>query len=171
MKKQNQWLFEAPFLLEVDAYTATRQGSITFKGGWKRYRSIESAINSSQDSPGAIYKVLERGIPVYVGEGKVRSELIAFRRHYELAGKSTRNLTVMVGHIHNPTKKRLETTEQVLIRQENKKLEKQGKAKLRNSSSTKPFQVPRGKPLQVKLPGQKKSTNYKPGKLHEFYEY
>ncbi|OUL28943.1 hypothetical protein BV378_07010 [Nostoc sp. RF31YmG] len=168
MHTQTTWLFEPPFLLEIDAYTASRQGSIAFKGGWKRYPSIDAAINSSLDSPPGIYKVFEKGTPVYIGEGKVRSELIAFRRHYELSGKSMRNLTVMVGNIHNPTKKRLESIEQILIRRENQKLEKQGKPKLRNSSSTKPFRVPQGKFLKVKLPGQKKPINYKPG-THEFY--
>ena len=167
LNQQSQWLFEAPFLPEIDAYTATRQGSITFKGGWKRYQSLDSAINSSQDKVPGIYKIFEKGKPVYIGEGKIRSELIAFRRHYELAGKSTQNITVMVGYISNPTKKRLETTEQVLIRQENKKLTKQRKLPLRNSSSIKPFQVPKGKTLRVRLPGQKKPTTYRSGKLHE----
>jgi hypothetical protein len=167
--QRSQWLFEAPFLRETDAYVATRQGRITFKGGWKRYSSLDAAINASQDKVPGVYKVFDQGKPVYIGEGKIRSELVAFRRHYELSGKSTQNVTVMVGYINNPTKKRLETTEQVLIRQENKKLAKQGKRPLRNTSSTAPFRVPKGKTLKVQLPNQKKPTVYRPGKLHEFY--
>jgi hypothetical protein len=164
--KVTPFLFEAPLIFEADAYTAQRHGNIIFKGGWKQYRSIDAAINAVGDSPPGIYKILERGTPVYVGEGKVRSELVAFRRHYQLAGKSLANVTVMVGNINRPTKKRLETVEQVLICTENKKLAQKGKKLLRNSTSTKPFRVPQGKTLTVKVPGQKSAKRYRPG-LHE----